>query len=108
MYLKQKISAEEVVANNLQERLIVLKNLFEAVDKFDLTEQVLNFKIIISVFDGIRMSAFEANKKGFVYAIKGETNDIILLAYKINKSINNNTIKAQTQELFLNSISLIS
>jgi hypothetical protein len=50
--LKQKISAEEVVANNLQERLIILKNLFEAVDKFDLTEQVLNFKIIISVFDG--------------------------------------------------------
>jgi hypothetical protein len=37
--LLQKISAEEVVANNLQERLIVLKNLFEAVDKFDLTEQ---------------------------------------------------------------------
>jgi hypothetical protein len=34
------------------------------------------------------MSAFEANKKGFVYAIKGETNDIMLLAYKINKSIN--------------------
>jgi hypothetical protein len=33
------------------------------------------------------MSAFKANKKGFVYAIKGETNDIILLAYKINKSI---------------------
>jgi hypothetical protein len=32
LYLKQKISAEEVVANNLQERLIVLKNLFEAVD----------------------------------------------------------------------------
>ncbi|CAC9437685.1 hypothetical protein BSPLISOX_762 [uncultured Gammaproteobacteria bacterium] len=101
LYLKQKISAEEVVANNLQERLIILKNLFEAVDKFDLTEQVLNFKIIISVFDGIRMSAFEANKKGFVYAIKGETNDIILLAYKINKSINNNTIKAQTQELLI-------
>jgi hypothetical protein len=54
LYLKQKISAEEVVANNLQERLIILKNLFEAVDKFDLTEQVLNFKIIISVFDGIK------------------------------------------------------
>jgi hypothetical protein len=36
-----------------------------------------------------------------VYAIKGETNDIILLAYKINKSINNNTIKAQTQELLI-------
>jgi hypothetical protein len=33
--------------------------------------QGLNFKIIISVFDGIIMSAFEANKKGFVYAIKG-------------------------------------
>jgi hypothetical protein len=45
------------------------------------------------------MSAFEANKKGFVYAIKGETNDIILLAYKINKSINNNTIKAQIVRL---------
>jgi hypothetical protein len=43
----------------------------------------------------------KANKKGFVYAIKGETNDIILLAYKINKSINNNTIKARTQELLI-------
>jgi hypothetical protein len=42
------------------------KDLFEAVDKFDLTEQILNFKIVISVFDGIRMSAFEANKKGSV------------------------------------------
>jgi hypothetical protein len=46
LYLKQKISAEEVVANNLQERLIILKNLFEAVDKFDLTEQVYKNYII--------------------------------------------------------------
>jgi hypothetical protein len=45
------------------------------------------------------MSAFKANKKGFVYAIKGETNDIILLAYKINKSINNNISTASNRFL---------
>jgi uncharacterized protein YqjF (DUF2071 family) len=40
--------------------------------------------IFVNAFTG-RMSAFEANKKGFVYAIKGETNAIILLAYKIKR-----------------------
>ncbi len=100
-YLKQKINAETAVAGNLQKQLAILKNLFETVDKFDLTEQVVNFKIIVSVFNDVKVSPFETNEKDFVYAISGETNAIILLAYKINKAISNNVIKAQTQNLLI-------
>ena len=101
LYLKQKINVEEVTSNKLKKHLVTLKGLFEAVDKFDLTKQVSNFKIIISMFDSINVSAFEKNNKGLVYAINGKTSTIIFLAYRINQYINNNTIKAQTQALLI-------
>jgi hypothetical protein len=97
--LEQKINRELLIVNALKDQLISLEG-SQTFDKFDLAKQTQVLKIIASAFN-LEASAFKSNKKGDVYVIRGNTKNIVLLAYKLNKIISNKGLRAQVRALII-------
>lgn len=100
--LVQKINQEKILIDDLKQQLNALSKHKQTADKFNLSKQARLLRIIISAFDNLTINAFESNHKGLVYAISGDSTSITLLAFKLNKAISNNRIKAQLKSVLIN------
>jgi len=100
--LTQKIIQEKILIDDLKQQLNTLSKRNQTADKFNLSKQARLLRIITSAFDKLKTNAFKSNHKGLVYAISGESTTIALLAYKINKAISNNMIKAHLKSVLIN------
>ncbi len=98
--LEQKNNRFKDSISNLSSQLNDLKSA-NTVDKVNLDRQVVIFKTIVSAFSNVKTSAFKEDHNGFIYAISGETSDIVFLAYKINQAIDSLFIKAQVKDLLI-------
>ena len=98
--LEQKNNQVKRSIANLEDQLDALKNA-NTVDKVNLEQQVDIFKTIVSAFSDVKTVAFKDDHRGFIYAMSGKTNDIVFIAYKINKAISSLSIKAQVQDLLI-------
>ena len=99
---KKDISKNEHQLLSLNKELLLLEKL-TTTDQFDLLEQIRTFKILISMFNNLKLSAdFEKNINnafGQIFGVRGEPSSIILLAYKLNNMIEDGELKAQLTDL---------
>jgi hypothetical protein len=98
--LKQKINLVEDTARSLNIELNSLEEV-QTFDKFDLAKQSQVFKNIVSVF-GVKTTINAKVKKGIEYIVIGSTDVVAMIAYKINKAIESNTLKAEVKNLLIN------